>query len=91
MKTYKFGLGDMSAIALAFVVTAVTIGVGATVISGVRDTQSATGSGSYAYNASTQGLSSINTLSGWLPTVAIVAASAVVLGLIIRYLGGVGQ
>ena len=72
-------ISDLAPIAIAFVFIAVVLGVGATVLSSVQAGQTA---GSYAYNASGNGLSSLDELSGWLPTIALVVAAAIVIGVL---------
>lgn len=75
----------MGGLALAFVIVAVVIGVGATIITQVQSTQTAN---SYAYNASAQGLTGLDTMGDWLPTIAVIIAAAVVIGVIVRYFQG---
>ena len=75
-------VNEMSAIVLAFVVVAIIIGIGGTTLTSVQSTQTAN---SYAYNATTQGLSGIKTFGDWLPTIAVISAAAVVIGLIYLY------
>lgn len=72
-------LGDLAPAAIAFVFIAVVIAVGADVLSDIQADQAASG---YAYNASGNGLTSLDTLSGWLPTIALVIAAAVVIGVL---------
>ena len=72
-------LGDLSGIAITFVVLAVTLGVGSTILDSIQAGQTADG---YASNASTEGLVSLSTLADWLPTLATIVAAAVVIGVI---------
>ena len=105
-----FALAEIPTIAILLVVVAVTLGVGATVVTQTRanqctgvvqgatyfyanntcfrmlDAENATLSGTYAWNASSQGLSGLNTLAGWQPTWAVIIAAAVVIGIIGAYL-----
>ena len=84
-------ISDLGPIAIAFVFIAVVLGVGATVLSSVRTGQitgaagcnstNITGCGT-AYSASTNGLESLDELSGWLPTIALVVAAAIVIGVL---------
>lgn len=78
-----FRLGDMSGIAIAFVVIAVVLGLGATVLGQIQDGQTAD---SYEYNATGNGLESMDTMSNYLPTIAIVVVLAIVVGIIVTYL-----
>jgi ABC-type uncharacterized transport system permease subunit len=72
-------LGDLSGIAITFVVLAVTLSVGSTILDSIQDGNVAD---SYAANATTEGLNSLSTLSDWLPTLATIVAAAVVIGVI---------
>jgi len=60
-------LGDLSGIAITFVVLAVTLGIGATILDSVQSGQT---SGGAAYNATQEGLDSMGEFSDWLPTLA---------------------
>jgi hypothetical protein len=75
------GIGELSSIALAFVVVAVTISIGATILS---STQTGQTTNSYAYNATGYGLTGTNTLATWLQTIAVIIAAAVVIGIIVN-------
>jgi hypothetical protein len=81
MKMNKKGMGlsDLAPAAIAFVFIAVTIGVGATVLANVQTGQT---SGTTAYNASGKGLDGLKTLADWLPTIALVIAAAIVIGVL---------
>lgn len=50
------------------------------------DTANATERGTAAYNISTQGLSAQTSMSGWQSTWAVIAAAAVVIGLVAGFL-----
>ena len=75
-------LRDLAGIAITFVVVAITLAIGADVLTNIQSTWGAT---TIAYNASQFGLTSLNTLSSWLPTIAIIIAAAVVIGVIAAY------
>jgi len=75
-------LRDLAGIAITFVVVAITLAIGADVLTNIQSTWAST---TIAYNASTFGLTSLNTLSSWLPTIAIIIAAAVVIGVIAAY------
>ena len=70
---------DMSPMAITFVVIAVTIGIGATVLTTIKAGQTAS---SAAANSSQYGLTAVNSLSGWLPTIAVIIAAAIVIGIL---------
>jgi len=72
-------LGDLSGIAITFVVLAVTLSVGSTILDSIQDGNVAD---SFAANATTEGLDSLATLADWLPTLATIVAAAVVIGVI---------
>lgn len=72
-------LGDMGTLAIAFVIVAVIVGVGATILTQVQATQTAN---SMAYNITTDALSGQEDLGDWLPTVATIIGAACVLGVI---------
>lgn len=85
------GLADMAPLAIAFVFIAVVLGVGATVLEDVQTDQVTGAAGCNAtdksgcgfdYNASANGLSATDTFAGWLPTIALVVAAAVVIGVL---------
>jgi len=83
MKNRKgMAMGDLSSVVLAFVVVAIIVGIGATVLTSVQTTQTAN---SLAYNATSSGLTGIDTFGDWLPTIAVISAAALVIGLIINY------
>lgn len=83
-----FTLGEMASVAVAFAVIAITVGLSGQVLNQVRTTQTA---GSAAINATDNGLTAVATLSSYLPTIGTVAAAAVVIGLVLRYLGRGGD
>lgn len=78
-----FQLADMSGIAIAFVIIATVLGLGGTVLATIQSDQVAD---SIAYNATGSGLTSIGTISSYLPTIAVVVVLAVIVGIIVSYL-----
>jgi type II secretory pathway component PulF len=72
-------LEDLSGIAIIFVVVAIVLGIGATVLDNVQDTQT---SGTYAYNATEEGLEALDEFAGWQTTLAVIVVAAVVIGVI---------
>ena len=83
-KKGAFSIQDLSGLGVTLVVTAVVLGIGATILANIQGTQT---SGTAAYNASAYGLTGLNTLSSYLPTVALVAVAAVVIGIILVFFG----
>jgi hypothetical protein len=77
-----FALSDMSSIAVTFVVTAIIVGIGATILTSIQSTQA---SGTVGYNASGYGLTSLNTIASYLPIVGLVAVAAVVVGIVLVF------
>lgn len=82
MNKKGFTLQQLAPIAISFVVIAIVLGIGATVVEDVQDTQTENAT---AYNASGSGLEAIDTLSNWLPTIGVIVAAAVVIGIIVAY------
>lgn len=94
MKLSKRGamtLTDLGPVAIAFVFVAVTIGVGADVLADIQANEvtgaagcnsTVTTSCGSAYNATGDGLTSLGELSGWMPTIALVIAAAIVIGVL---------
>jgi hypothetical protein len=66
------------------VIAAIVFGLGGTILDDIQADQTAD---SVAYNATNEGLSGIATLSGWLPTIALVIAAAIVIGVVVQFLG----
>ena len=106
MNKKGFNLQDLAPLAIAFVIIAVVLGIGSTVMESIRIDQcpnywnttnanapfcstatnnSAHSAGTYAENSSLAGMSSLATLSSWLPTIAVIVAAAVVIGIIVLY------
>lgn len=83
-KAQSFTIADLGTIAIALVVAAVILGMGATILEKIQDTQA---TDKHAYNASGYGLSGMTTLSEFIPTIAIVAVAAIVIGIILVFFG----
>lgn len=73
-------LRDLAPVAVLFVFITVVVAIGANIVSEVEADQA---SGSYAENASLAGLEAIDELGSWLPTIALVIAAAVVIGVLL--------
>ena len=76
-------VGQFGGLALAFVVVAVIISVGADILTQIYDGQTAL---STARNITSEGLDGMTTLGEWLPTIAVIIAAAVVIGVITNYM-----
>lgn len=88
MKKKAMTMRDLLPLALLFVVTAIGISIGADVINSVYSKQTAN---SYASNVSVQGLTGMTTLGQWLPTIALVLAAAVVIGILVSSFMNMGS
>lgn len=73
-------LQDLIPIGITLVVIAIVVSMGATILNDIQSGQTA---GTTAYNATDNGLEATNTLANWLPTIAIVVASAIVIGIVV--------
>lgn len=76
-------VGGLLPLGITFVVLAIALGLGATVLTDIQAGQTAE---SRAANVSGQGLVSLTTIGDYLPTIALVTVVAVILGIIIVYL-----
>lgn len=84
-KIVKFQIGDLLPIALAFVVTGVAIAYGLQVMGDIKTSMTAN---SYEANATTDAITGVAKIPQKLPLLATVVVAAVVLGVVIRFLGG---
>ena len=82
-KAQSFTIADLGTIAIALVVAAVILGMGATILEKIKDTQS----GANATAISNDGLTAMSTLAEFIPTIAIVAVAAIVIGIILVFFG----
>ena len=80
MNKKGYQLRDLLPIALLFVVATIAISIGADVIDNVQEDQT---DNSYAYNVSGYGLTGMDELGSWLPTIALVVAAAIVIGVLV--------
>jgi len=105
MNKRGFTLQQLAPIAISFVVIAIVLGIGATVVEDVRESgcenfwnttnaqapfcssadNDSLAEPGYAYNASGSGIEAIGTLADWLPTIGVIVAAAVVIGIIVAY------
>lgn len=85
------GISEIAPLAIAMVFIAVVLGVGSTVLDNVAADQVTGAAGcnattkagcGYDYNASISGLQGLDQFSGWLPTIALVIAAAVVISVL---------
>ncbi len=83
-KAQRFTINDLGTIAIALVVAAIILGLGATILEKIQGTQTTNNT---AFNASGFGLDGLNTMAEFLPTIAIVAVAAIVIGIILVFFG----
>jgi len=74
-------LGELPQAVIVFGIAAITLSVMATVVAGVKATQTAD---STEANISTQALSGLTKIGDFLPTIGLVVAAVLVIGLIMR-------
>ena len=85
MKVQKkgmLGLESLGSVAIILVVAAIVIAMGGTILKDLQDSVD-DGTNNSAYNVSAKGLTSMTTLANWLPTIAIVVAAAIIIGVVV--------
>jgi type II secretory pathway pseudopilin PulG len=82
-KKGQTGLGEVPGIVITLGLVAIILGIMATVLVQVQGTQTAN---SAAYNITSAGIAAQTSLSGWQGTWAVIAAAAVVIGLVAGFL-----
>ncbi len=80
----SFTIADLGTIAIALVVAAVILGMGATILAKLKGSQTIN---STAYNTSQFGIEGLSTMAEFIPTIAIVAVAAIVIGIILVFFG----
>ena len=83
-KAQAFTIADLGTIAIALVVAAVILGMGSTILEKIQGTQV---TGGAAFNSSGFGLQGMIALAEFIPTIAIVAVAAIVIGIILVFFG----
>ena len=79
-----FTIADLGTVAIALVVAAVILGMGGTILEKLQAGQTVNGT---AYNTSGFGMQGISTIAEFIPTIAIVAVAAIVIGIILVFFG----
>jgi Na+/melibiose symporter-like transporter len=87
-ESYEFELGQMLPIVLTIVVVAIGGAIGLQILTTVNTGFTAN---SASANATTSAISGISTIFSYLPTIGLVLAAVIVIGLLVRYLGGMGS
>lgn len=82
----EFTIQDLVPIAITFVVTAIVIGYGASVVTSVQNSSGV--SGDAMHNVTGFGLTALNTFGSNLPLLATIVVAAIIIGILIVYLGG---
>ena len=86
MKPKKgFELSSLAGIGITFVVVAIVLSFGSTILGELRDDAEAKGDNTTAYNATTAGLEGLTEFADWLPTLALIIVAAVIIGIIVKY------
>ena len=79
-------LQDLATIAITFVIIAIIIGIGADVLGKLQVNMGTdNNTADVQYNATQYGLEGLEELASWLPTIAIIVAAAVIIGIIAAY------
>ena len=73
-------LEDLLPVALLFVVATIAISIGADIISNIQASQTAA---TASYNVSGYGLEGMLELGSWVPTLALVVAASIVIGVLV--------
>ncbi len=79
-----FELKNLAGLAIVFVVVAIVISFGATIVDDLQD-EVDDGLNETAYNTTISGLDALQTFADWLPTLALIVVAAVIIGIIVRY------
>lgn len=79
LKKKGFSLGQLPSAVIILVIIAIVLSLGATVLGDMRADQTAD---SFEYNATTNGLDGLDTISGWQDTIALIVAVGVILGIV---------
>lgn len=75
-------LEELAVAAIILVTVGIVASVGADILTTIQADQTAN---SYAYNITGKALEALEKIGNWLPTVGLVVAAVVVIGLVVRY------
>lgn len=78
----RFTISDLTGVAIAIMVAAIVLGVGATILDNIQTTQTVNSTG---FNTTGSGLTGLNTLASYIPTIALVAVAAIVVGIVLVF------
>lgn len=91
----SFGLNSLLPLGITFLVLAIAMGLGASVLSDIQTDQVTGAAGCNStvtsacgvdYNSTGFGLQSVNTITKWMPTIALVVVSAIIIGIVLVFL-----
>ena len=83
----EFQIGDLVPIGLALVVSGLVLAYGLDIMSDVSEGMTAS---SVEKNATVAAINGVAVLPSKLPTIATVVVAAIVIGILVKYFGGVG-
>jgi len=79
-------LQDLAGIAIIFLVVAIILGIGSEVLTGMQTSMGTNNNtADVQWNATHNGQLGLEELGSWLPTIAIIVAAAVIIGIIALY------
>lgn len=84
-KKKGFELKNLASLAITFVVLAIVLSFGSTILQNLQDTNEAAGDNTSAFNATANGIESVTEFADWLPTLALIVVAAVIIGIIVRF------
>lgn len=77
-------LNALAAIGITFVVVTIVLSFGAQILGQLQADQTA---GTAERNTTTYGLTALADMGSWLPTIALVVIAAVIIGIVVTFLG----
>ena len=84
MNGKKGNFNNLVPMAIGLVVFIVVVGLGASILDGISDTQTA---GELPANITQTGLEGIEDLADWTPTIVVIAVAAIIIGMILVFQG----
>jgi len=84
-----YTISDLAPLAIVFVVLAITVSMGSLVLSEVNnsvDTNEDT-----VYQTINDGINALADFSGWFGVLVVVVIAAIIIGIVMRYFGGMAQ
>lgn len=84
MKLKGFSIAALGSLAIVFVVATIIIAFGAQILGEIRADQT---NATWENNVTISGLDALSTFGDWLPTLALVVVAAIIIGVVVMYLG----